>query len=117
MQPDPMEVRLGQLRRLGGDKLIAELIDLFFKTTPQRLEAIRAAVEGGDPAAAARAAHSLTSSAGNLGAVALQQLAAALEERAAAGAADALPDLVRRLEEAWGLARDALAARREGLEP
>jgi HPt (histidine-containing phosphotransfer) domain-containing protein len=117
MQPDPMDARLAQLRRVGGDRLIAELIDLFFKTAPPRLEAIRAGVEGGDAAAAARAAHSLTSSAGNLGAAELQGLAADLEQQAAAGSAAALPELLRRLEESWARTRESLAASRQGLLP
>jgi HPt (histidine-containing phosphotransfer) domain-containing protein len=112
-----MDARLGQLRRVGGEKLVAELIELFFETAPRRIEAIRAGVEGGDPEGVARAAHSLTSSAGNLGAARMQDLSARLERHAMAGVAAALPDLLRQLQAAWAETRAALADRNPGARP
>ena len=114
MTPDPIDARLEQLRRLGGDKLVADLIDLFGELAPQRLAAVRAGLAAGDAAAVALAAHSLTSSAGNLGLAEMQALAADLER---CREDDARPGLARRLEEAWAGARAALAERRKGLTP
>ncbi len=112
---DAMDARLAGLRRVGGDRLIADLIDLFIETVPRRLEAMRAGTAAGDAAAVAFTAHSLTSSAGNLGAGAMQALAADLERRGVAGDAAALPALMSRLDDAWRWTRDALDARRKAI--
>lgn len=107
-----MDTRLAQLRRLGGDKLVGDLINLFLESAPQRLETIRVGLEAGDLTALGRAAHSLTSSAGNLGAVEMQTLAAALEEKATAQEKTEVAELFQRLQTAWLATRTALEARR-----
>ncbi len=113
MSPDAMAARLAMLRRVGGDKLIRELIDLLLDGAPRKLEAARAALAAGNRDGVSRAAHALTSSAGNLGLAELQAAALAVE-RAAAGPAD-LAGLLADLEAAWGRARGALAETQRGL--
>jgi HPt (histidine-containing phosphotransfer) domain-containing protein len=103
------------LRRIGGDKLIRELIDLLLEGAPRKLESARTALAAGDAEAVGRAAHDLTSSAGNLGAAELQHAAYALERCAADGPAEDLPGLLEELEAAWGRARDLLAETKGGL--
>ena len=114
MAPDPMAARLATLRRVGGDRLIRDLIDLLFQSAPRKLEAARAALAGGDAAGVGREAHALTSSAGNLGAAEMQEVALALERCAGGGPGD-LADLLTRLEASWERARARLADIQRGL--
>lgn len=69
---------------------LAELVEIFLADCPPRLEALTAAALRGDLAGAGDAAHSLKSSAANLGAVALATLAQRVSDLARAGA-DAAP--------------------------
>lgn len=73
---------LQRLRELGGTAFVIELIDLFFSYVPGQLALACAA----DVRAVEQAAHSLKSSAGGIGAEALQELAARIELAARAGA-------------------------------
>jgi len=68
------------------------------------------AAPGADRTAVGRAAHSLKSSAGQLGASALSEAALAVES-AAAGGSSALPQLITALVECSGITEAALAAR------
>jgi HPt (histidine-containing phosphotransfer) domain-containing protein len=115
MAADPMAARLAMLRRVGGDKLIRELIDLLLDGAPRKLEAARAARAAGDADAVGRLAHGLTSSAGNLGCAELQAAALALERCAADGPGDNLTELLGELEAAWERARERLAETKRGL--
>jgi HPt (histidine-containing phosphotransfer) domain-containing protein len=103
-----MAARLAMLRRVGGDKLIHDLIDLLLETAPVKLASARAALAGGDTSGVGRLAHGLASSAGNLGIVEVQEAAAALERRADDGEND-LADLLARLEASWLRGRELLA--------
>jgi HPt (histidine-containing phosphotransfer) domain-containing protein len=114
MSQDPMAARLAMLRRVGGNKLIGDLIDLLFEGAPRKLEAARAALAAGDAGQVALLAHGLASSAGNLGATDMQQAALAVEHCADGGTGD-LGELLRRLEASWGPARDMLAETKRGL--
>jgi HPt (histidine-containing phosphotransfer) domain-containing protein len=116
MSPNSMNARLAMLRRVGGDRLIRELIDLLAQTAPRRLEEVRAALLAGDAERAGRAAHGLASSAGNLGATDMQEAAYALERCAAGGPGDPA-ELLRRLQASWEQARGALAEIKGGLSP
>jgi HPt (histidine-containing phosphotransfer) domain-containing protein len=117
MSSDPMAARLAMLRRVGGDRLVLDLIDLLLETAPRRLETMHQGLAAGDREALGRAAHSLTSSAGNLGCVELQALAAEAAEAASGGTTEALGELARRLDEAWQRARDRLEAERRAIQP
>ena len=111
MQSDPVldASALARLRKLGGEKLLSEMIALFLQHAPARLAAARAGNSGGDARAVERAAHSLTSTAANLGAVRVQRLARRVEELAGGGdlasAAQLLPDLEEELARAAALLR------------
>lgn len=102
-----------RLRRIGGGKLLAQMIDLFLKHGPERIGAIRSAAAAGDAAALERAAHTLKSSAGNLGAGALQDAAARAEEQAASGHIDAA--LIEHLTACHEATVHALGQVQEGL--
>ncbi len=115
MPDDPIDTRLVMLRRAGGDRLIRDLIDLLLEGVPHKLAAARAALLAGDADGAGRVGHSLASSAGNLGAIDLQQAAYDLEHAAAAGSPD-LADRLDRLEACWESTRGLLAQKRQGLD-
>jgi two-component system, sensor histidine kinase and response regulator len=80
---------VARLQRLGGGELLRGMLELFLTQGPERLDAMDAAAAAGDAAHVERAAHSLKSSAGNLGAQRLQHAAELLELAAGAGVLDA----------------------------
>ena len=103
--------RLEEFREFDGEDqaMTKEVIELFVKDTPPRLAAMRAAVETGDGAALAKAAHALKGGASNIGAKAIQQHADALE----AASREAMPEdaqlRVAKLAELWEQTREVLA--------
>ncbi|HUP20347.1 MAG TPA: Hpt domain-containing protein [Gemmatimonadota bacterium] len=106
-------VALDRLRRLGGDELVREMARLFVRLGAERLAAAREGLGRDDPEVVERAAHSLKSSAGNVGAGALAEAADRAEqaaESAARGDAPAnLAVLVERMEAEYALAAEELA--------
>jgi len=83
---------LDRLRGWGGMKLVHDLVQLFASITPERLRMVRMAVGRGDSPAAEAAAHTLGSSAGQLGATRMQRVCMQIEALSATGrVADALP--------------------------
>jgi HPt (histidine-containing phosphotransfer) domain-containing protein len=109
------ETALERLKALGGDELLAEMIDLFLEHGTERLQAALAGRRGGDRAAIERAAHSLKSTAGNLGAQALQRTAQAVELVAASAEEPALEELMHELEARFAEVRAALVEQRRML--
>jgi HPt (histidine-containing phosphotransfer) domain-containing protein len=73
---------LERLREWGGDKLAGQMVRLFLKNSGTRMDQIRAGVEAGDSEEAERGAHSLKSSAANIGAERLRTLATKVEAAA-----------------------------------
>ena len=73
---------IAYLRQLGGaDKnFVHDLIALYVEDGGQRIAAIRAALEAGDPTELASAAHALKSSAGNMGAMTVRAIAEVIEQ-------------------------------------
>jgi HPt (histidine-containing phosphotransfer) domain-containing protein len=92
------EAALERLKSLGGTELLAQMIDLFLEHGAERMQAALAGERGGDRGAIELAAHSLKSTAGNLGAQALQRSAEAVELGAARAEQPALTDLMREME-------------------
>lgn len=92
---------MAMLRRVGREALATKMIDLFLASAPDRVAQIGQATDAGDLTTAGRAAHSLKPSAGQLGAVGLQELCQRIEDAAQANDAAAvramLPDLQREL--------------------
>lgn len=87
------------LHRAGGEKLISKMSALFAANAPQRIKGAEEALAAGDLAAAFSFAHSLKSSAGQLGAVRLQQLCDSLESACLAGNLTESRELVRAARE------------------
>lgn len=100
------DTALQRLVRIGGQPFLIEMIDLFLQHAPVRIRAAREALETGDHQALYRAAHSLKSTAGNLGARALQRVAERVEARAAERDVETIPPLLdemtRRFEDVRG---------------
>jgi HPt (histidine-containing phosphotransfer) domain-containing protein len=100
--PVVKQAALERLKKWGGESLLRELIGIYRETAPGRLAELRRGVEQGQLDIAERAAHTMKSSAGNLGAVRVAELTADVERRIAAGELDGVADLVRELEEQLG---------------
>ncbi len=73
---------LERLKEWGGEKLAGQMVRLFLKNSGTRMDQIRAGVAGDDPAETERGAHSLKSSAANIGAESLRTLATRIESAA-----------------------------------
>lgn len=76
---------LGRLHGLGGDTLVDKMIVAFLANASLNVDAACAALAWRDADGVERAAHSLKSSAANLGAVRLQELARSAEQGASIG--------------------------------
>lgn len=113
---DPIDRRnVEQLGARFGNTLVAQLIDLFIVQGQERITAARAAAAAGDGRAVSAVAHSLKSSAGNLGANSLGALAAKIErDSPGERAPEALGALVTELSAAFEDACSVLRSIRDG---
>jgi HPt (histidine-containing phosphotransfer) domain-containing protein/signal transduction histidine kinase/DNA-binding response OmpR family regulator len=99
------------LKDLGGEdepELFRELVGMFLRDTPPRLEALGQALESGDANELERVAHAMKSSCGNLGAVVMAELCYQLEMVGREGALDSAPGLVQRSNEEFQRVIEAL---------
>ena len=103
-------VALERLRRIGGASLVRRMVELYLANGPERVRSLREGAAAGDVARVEQAAHTMKSSAGNLGAVRLQRTAEALEASAGRGAIDEklVARLVREYADSAGALRSAL---------
>lgn len=85
-----------RLRRWGGEDLVREVLGLFLRETPERLMRMGTALAQSDLQETRNVAHSLKSSAGNIGATRVAELCRQLEAAAEDG----------RLEQARRLLKD-----------
>jgi HPt (histidine-containing phosphotransfer) domain-containing protein len=88
----------GRLRRMGGDRLVRDMSAIFFEDTPARIAAARTGLRTGDGRVVEFAAHSMKSSSGQLGAVAMQRLCADVELLARGGELGPVAPLLDALE-------------------
>lgn len=95
---------LKRLEDWGGESLSKEIVRLFLENGPTRVEQIREAMDGEDLDVPERGAHSLKSSAANVGAQLLQKVAGELELAASDGDLKRVRDLVPNLEQAFAQA-------------
>jgi HPt (histidine-containing phosphotransfer) domain-containing protein len=94
--PDP--AALERLRSMGGAALLQKMIGLFFEHTPRRLRAAMDGENARDWYQVERAAHSLKSSAANLGLTAIHSLARRVEEMAESGQAEGMVRLIHEID-------------------
>lgn len=102
---------LERLTEWGGTELSSKMIDLFLQHAPERADNIKKGLNEGDRELAHRSAHSLKSTAANVGAEALRAVSGRIEALADAGdtaqAADLLPELDLRVAEALAALEEA----------
>lgn len=99
---------LADLQEPGEPDLLRELLALFLRDTPERLDALRRALARDDFDTTGRAAHSVKGSAANLGAGALQALAARAEAAAQARDGAAVAALLASLDAEFAQVRRQL---------
>ncbi|MCJ7628938.1 MAG: Hpt domain-containing protein [Longimicrobiales bacterium] len=119
MMKDLPLLDLAQMERLnewGGSELKRKMIGLFLTHAVERLDQIREGVSAGSPEKAEAGAHTLKSSAGNVGAQRVQMLARDAEALAEAGNLDELKALFPSLEGEFHAACGALKDVLEGME-
>lgn len=97
-----------RLREWGGEELASQMVELFLTNSPSRVDQIRSGLAGQDAEAAERGAHSLKSSAANLGAERVRHLALEIERAASGQDLSTAAELFLALEEAYALTRAAL---------
>lgn len=113
---DPLDpAALGRLQEWGGDKLLGQMIRLFLENAPGRMAQIRSGFSGGEISESEKGAHSLKSSAANVGALRVRDLAADIERLAGGGDSAGAKELLPALESAFGEAISALETVEKGL--
>ena len=108
---------LDRLRDWGGEKLLRQMIRLFLENAPARMAQIREGLSGGDVKESEKGAHSLKSSAANVGALRVRDIAANMERAASGGDSTAAHQLLPSLETAFTEAISALESAERGLNP
>jgi len=112
-EPEVLEAAaLDRLLRVGGQDFVIEMIDLFLLHAPERIAAAIAAAAAGDLVTVHRSAHSLKSTAANIGAVRLQALAAEVESSASTGASESIVSMVERLKTCYAEVSERLGSER-----
>jgi len=103
---------LDELRDLGGDDpaFLRDLVQMFFEQAPRHIEVARVALGVGDLEAAGKAAHTLKSSSGYLGARRLAALCKHLEMRARAGDTAEVGRTIEALTAEYDAVRHALSS-------
>jgi len=105
---DPAAIE--RLIKLGGPTFTLEMIGLFGSYGAKKMAAARQAQQAGNLTALADAAHPLKSSAGNVGAVRVQELATQVEASAREQKAELAGMLLAELEKAFAEAVGILEA-------
>jgi PAS domain S-box-containing protein len=103
---------LKNLRDLGGDDFLGEVIDAFLADAPHLLATLRSSLGDGNADELRRAAHTLKSNGATLGAGRFAELCRTLEQRAKAGELDGATELVERIEQEYRSLEEVLAALR-----
>ena len=103
---------LKNLRDLGGDEFLGEVIDAFLADAPQLVATLRRSLDDGNTEELRRAAHTLKSNGATLGAEGFAELCRTLEQRGKTGELDGASELVDRVEQEYGPLEEALSVLR-----
>ena len=103
---------LRNLRDLGGDDFLGEVIAAFLADAPELVATLRRSLEGESTEELRRAAHTLKSNGATLGAEEFAELCRTLEQRAKSGELDGASELVDRIEQEYAPLEEALTALR-----
>lgn len=104
---DPQAIE--RLKEWGGEKLAGQMVRLFLKNSGTRMDQIRTGIAEADVEEAERGAHSLKSSAANIGGEHLRTLATQIEAAALSDDVERMRQLGPELEAAYSAVMDALA--------
>jgi len=99
---------LQELRNLGGDDFLREVVDAFFADAPALIASLRSSLEQGNGEELRRAAHTLKSNGATLGAGEFAELCRTLEQQAKAGDFAGAAPLVDRIEQEFPVLRGTL---------
>lgn len=102
-----------RLNRLGGKKLVREMIRSFIENTPKKISDAFEAEKKGNLKAIEIAAHDIKSSAGNLGVIFLQKIAFDIEEQAVSGNFEVIISRLIKLNEVFEEAMEYFLKERE----
>jgi len=105
---------LESLRELGGDALVAQVIDAFVADAPDVLATVRLSLEQGDVDKLRRAAHTLKSNSATIGAVAFSELCRELEQRAKNGDLAGAAEVAARIDAEYAGLHTAITAFQAG---
>lgn len=103
-----------KLRKIGGDKFVDEMFDLFLQHVPGKVAAAVAGANAGDFAVVEAAVHSVKSSSGNIGAERVFDIAKRIEMLEASEVEKSLPPLIIELEGAFSRLRGILEEVQKG---
>jgi PAS domain S-box-containing protein len=103
---------LQNLRDLGGDEFLGEVVDVFLADAPALITSLRSSLERHDTEELRRAAHGLKSNGSTLGATAFAELCGTVEQHAKDGRLDGVSQLVDRIEQDYRTLQEALASLR-----
>lgn len=101
---------IDSIRDIGGEELLGKLIELFDDYVAGRIAAARTSLACGDLTGVQDAVHPVKSSAANLGAQQVRELARQIEQLARTGNGAPIPSLLARLESSFHAARGRLKA-------
>ena len=110
-QIDP--AALERLRRLGGDEFTLKMIDLFVSYGAQKIGEARHALEAANSVEVAKAMHAIKSSAGNVGALEVENLATRIERLALQTQGASVATLMEELELSFARTKLELETRRQ----
>ena len=108
---------LQRLQRLGDNAFVCKMIDLFQEYSGQKVAEARAAQVAGNLTGVEKAVHPIKSSAGNVGARRIQELARQIEELARQGHVETLAASLTELEQAFALVKPELEEKRRQFAP
>lgn len=108
--------RLRRLTKATSPDFLLEMIDLFIKDSPARINGMKEALWHTNADTLARAAHSLKGSSGQVGARRMFALCDIIEERSRAGSIEGAATLLLTLEEEFERVRLALEAEKKPLK-
>ena len=117
MNPEPFldAVTLEKLMQMGGPEFATKMIDLFLSYVPQKLAEARAGEQAGDLLRVQKAVHPIKSSAGNIGAQPLRELATQIEHLAIDQCREPIGAKLTELETAYLQVQALLQERRKEL--
>lgn len=104
---------VARLEKIGGRKLVREMLDIVLDFIPKKLEAAREGERAGNLEAIQHAVHPIRSSAAHAGARAVLELATRIEQLAMNKQGEQISVLLRELEAAYDQVRPKIERERD----